>query len=372
MMADPLQVIGALSITATFLFICFLLSLWKRRPTIHSLQNKHVLITGGSSGIGLEIAKQALAQGSYVTLISRNLSNLQKASDEILKETGCEKDRINVKVADVKDYEAISAAINESFLWMPIDLLVCNAGIVGVSYLERQSIEWIDDIVGTNLTGTLYTLRAALPFMKQRSYRHPLAIVLMGSLGSLYPLYGGGVYTSTKYAIKGLAEALRLELLPLNIGVTLVCPGFVETPLLNKMEDSVDDPLLAEVAMKVGFYDRTQAGDPREVAKATLKAAQRGNFLVASGWKGWMLSELSAGILPAETFAMAVFDLFALIPARLTGYFIIAYVYIVIWLNHRTKAILVDVAKNEVYATSNPLLQAMSGLKTNGHKSLVS
>lgn len=94
----PLQVIGVLSLTATFFFICFLLCLWKRTPTIHNLQNKHVLITGGSSGIGLEIAKQALVQGSYVTIISRNLSNLQKAVEEILQETGCERDRINIKV----------------------------------------------------------------------------------------------------------------------------------------------------------------------------------------------------------------------------------------------------------------------------------
>lgn len=343
-MADPLQVIGVLSLTATFLFICFLLCLWKRTPTIHNLQNKHVLITGGSSGIGLEIAKQALVQGSYVTIISRNLSNLQKAVEEILQETGCERDRINIKVADVKDYAAISAAITESFLWTPIDLLVCNAGITSVSYLEQQPIEWIDDIVGTNLTGTLYTLRAALPSLKQRSYRHPVAIVLMGSLGSMYPLYGGGVYTSTKYAIKGLAEALKLELLPFNIGVTLICPGFVETPLLNKMEDGVDDPLLAEVAMKASFYDRRHAGDPKEVAKATLMAVKRGNFLVANGWEGLMLSTLSSGILPAETFGKAVFDLFAIIPARLVGYIIIAYVYIVIWLNHRTRTIFVDVA----------------------------
>jgi 3-dehydrosphinganine reductase len=97
-MADPLQVIGAMSITTTFLFICFLLSLWKRTPTIHSFKSKHVLISGGSSGLGLEIAKQALAQGSYVTIIPRNLSNLQKAIEEILKEIGFEKDSINLKV----------------------------------------------------------------------------------------------------------------------------------------------------------------------------------------------------------------------------------------------------------------------------------
>lgn len=114
--------------------------------------------------------------------------------------------------------------------------------------------------------------------------------------------------------------------------------------VLKPSTDSVHDPLLAESAMKEGFYDKRQVGDPREVAKATLMAVKRCNFLVANGSQGLILSTLSAGILPVETFGKAVLDLFEIIPARLAGYIIIAFVYIVIWLNHLTRTIFVDVA----------------------------
>lgn len=90
--------VQAMTLTVAVVFITvFVLS--RRRPSvIHSLRNKHVLITGGSSGIGLEIAKEAVAQGSYVTLVARNLSKLHKAFEEILKEERCGQERINIKV----------------------------------------------------------------------------------------------------------------------------------------------------------------------------------------------------------------------------------------------------------------------------------
>ncbi|GLJ08861.1 hypothetical protein SUGI_0097260 [Cryptomeria japonica] len=338
-MADILQVIGALSTVVAILVISFLLSIWKPSTHVPTLHNKHVLITGGSSGIGLEIAKEAIAQGSYVTLIARNISKLKEAAHQILQELQCDKNRINIKVADVTDYGAISVAINESFQWMPVDVLICNAGVGSAGYLEQMSVEWIDSIVGTNIRGTLYTLKVALPIRKERSFKHPSALVLVGSIASMYPLYGGAVYTATKYALKGIAENLRLELFPYNIGVSFACPRFVETPLLSEMEDSVTDPGLAEVAQKVTFYDRSKAENPRDVARVILGAVTQGKSCVASGQGGKMLSLLSAGILPADSFANAVIDMFALVPMRIMGYIMIGYVYAVIWINHRTRTI---------------------------------
>eukprot|EP01018_Ginkgo_biloba_P025115 Gb_18258 [translate_table: standard] len=230
-----------------FLILLILFFIWKRAPFVHGLQSKHVLITGGSSGIGLEIAKEAVAQGSFV--------------------------------ADISDYEAISVAINESFEWRPVDILVCNAALARSGYLYEVGIDEIDLIIRTNLTGTVYTLRVALPLMKKRSNTHPSAIVLMGSLASFHVLYGHGLYTATKYALRGLAECLRLELLPYKIGVSLVCPGFVETPMLQDIEDNIDSGM-SEIASKVCFYNRSHAEDPREVAKATLEAVKQGRYLV--------------------------------------------------------------------------------------------
>ncbi|GLJ08860.1 hypothetical protein SUGI_0097250 [Cryptomeria japonica] len=345
-MADILQVIGALSTVIAIIVISFLLSIWKPYTHVRSLQNKHVLITGGSTGIGLEIAKEAIAQGSYVTLIARNISKLNEAAHQILQELQCDKNRINIKVADVTDYEAISAAIKESFQWIPVDVLICNAGVAKVGYLEQMSVEWIDSIVGTNIRGTLYTLKVALPIMKERSFKHPSALVLVGSIASMYPLYGGGVYTATKYALKGLAENLRLELFPTNIGVSFACPGFVETPLLSEMEDSVTVPILAEVAETVTFYDRNKAENPRDVARVILGAVIQGkSFVATSGQGGKLLSLLTAGILPADSFVNAVINMIILVPMRIIGY-----VYAVIWINHRTRTIPVKPAAENFLA----------------------
>ncbi|KAH9313283.1 hypothetical protein KI387_028318, partial [Taxus chinensis] len=284
---------------------------------MRSLQCKHVLITGGSSGIGLEIAKEAVSQGAYVTLVARDSSKLRKACEEIVREEQCGKDVINLKVADVSDHEAISEAVQGAFQWRPIDVLVCNAGVTKISYLDQIPIEKIAVIVGTNLNGTLYTVHAALPLMKQRSIQcQGTAIVIMGSLASLYPLYGSGLYTSTKYALRGLAESLRLELFPYNIGVALVCPGTVETPMLNEIEDARKDPKFYYVRNKTSFYNRSQAEDPRNVAKATLEAAKHGKFLVATSLKGHVLSILSPGLLPAHSFLRGVIELVMFVPVR--------------------------------------------------------
>ena len=87
----------------------------------------------------------------------------------------------------MSNYKKISDAIKESHMWKPIDVLICNAGFVRSEYLENTSIEDLDLIIQTNLTGTLYTLHAALPLMKNRDGRPkpPGSIVLMCSLGSL-------------------------------------------------------------------------------------------------------------------------------------------------------------------------------------------
>lgn len=330
--------VQAITLTAAIVFTTVIVLRWRRPCIIHSLQNKHVVITGGSSGIGLEIAKEAVAQGCYVTLVARNLSNLQKAAEEILKEGHCDQDRINVKVADISDYEAISAAIHESSEWRPLDILVCNAGVTCISYLDQLPIDRIASTVQTNITGTLYTLRAALPLMKQRSSRHcRLALVFMGSLASLYPLYGSGLYTTTKYALRGLAETLRPELLPYNIGVTLVCPGFVETSMLKEIEDKTSDPEFYKIRSKTSFYKRSRAEAPREVAKATLRAAKQGRFLATTGIKGFMLSILSTGLFPADSFGRALIELFLFLPVKVISYIISAYIYAVIWLNHTCK-----------------------------------
>lgn len=279
-----------------------------------SLENKHVVITGGSSGIGLAMAKEVILQGGFVTLISRSSANLQVAVESIVKDLSCDPARVLSKVADVSDFQAITQAIQEAFQWKPIDVLICNAGLTRGGQLENQTVEDMDLVVRTNLNGSVYPVHAALPLMKERSKEHPASIVFIGSQASLFVFYGHSVYTATKFAVKGFAEALRLELLPYDISISLACPGFVDTPFLEEAETDEDT---TEILRIVNLYDRKKAENPKEVAKKVLEGAKQGTFLITTNiYPGLFLSTLARGFLPAENVGRCLLELIMYFPYR--------------------------------------------------------
>eukprot|EP01018_Ginkgo_biloba_P040676 Gb_16076 [translate_table: standard] len=306
---------------------------WKSSPTMKNLKKKHVLITGGSSGIGLALAKEALSQGAFVTLIARSSSKLDKALQYLVQELAFDPNRICTKIADVGDYERLSVAMKESFEWRPIDVLVCNAGVAKTAYLDEALISDLQGIIQTNLTGTVNTLHIALPLMKERQQHRghlmPASVVLMSSLSALWGAYGNSVYTATKCALKGLAETLRFELMPFNIRVSIVYPGFVETPMLDEsgMEHNRD---ILQILNVTSSYDRRRAESTEEVAKYTLEAAKKGTFMVASRFTGLWLSTLTRGFVPADSFGRAVIELILCVPLRLVSFIVAAYFEIVV------------------------------------------
>eukprot|EP00250_Pteridium_aquilinum_P015659 c22683_g1_i7 orf=229-1062(+) len=209
-----------------------------KRKHLASLEGKHVVITGGSCGIGFALAKECLSQGASVTLIARNLSRLSRAADILSSTCGTlatsPHGKILLKAVDVSDATAVSVAIAECFEWKPIDILICNAGTLIPGFLDNATVNELETVIKTNILGCVYPVHAALPLMKARCKEHPSSIVLMSSLSGLLFVSGLNVYTATKYALKGLAEMLRFELMPHNIRISLVCPGFVETAMLDE------------------------------------------------------------------------------------------------------------------------------------------
>ena len=143
------------------------------------------------------------------------------------------------QAADVGDFAAISEAVAASLRWRPIDVLICNAGITHAGYLEHTDVEDVDRVIRTNINGTVYALHQVLPSLKERSMEdnqsHRVSIVIISSLASLFFMYGHAVYTASKYAVRGLAEGMRMELMPYkNIKISVVCPGFVDTSFLDE------------------------------------------------------------------------------------------------------------------------------------------
>lgn len=146
------------------------------RPVRVPIKNRHVFITGGSSGIGLALAHLCAHQGADVSLLARNPAKLEEAKQSIKLATGRD---ARVFSADVRDYDAVSKAIEDAG---PIDVLVCNQGVFVPQELVDQELEEIKFMIDVNLYGTFHLLKAALPGMKKtRSERGPGSIAIMSS-----------------------------------------------------------------------------------------------------------------------------------------------------------------------------------------------
>lgn len=314
----------------------WIISQFTSRPFMPSLKKKHVFITGGSSGIGLAIAKKALQQGADVTLLSRSMGNLATAMKTLVGEVPCSPDRIRCEAADVSDYEAFSAAIEKSSNWKPIDVLICNAGLTRGGYLIDASWEDLDITVRTTFMGTVNALHAALPALKQRSETHPISIVIMSSLASLFFMYGHSVYSATKYAVRGLAEGLRFELLPYNIKISVICPGFTSTPFL---EEALKQQEICDLLSWVNLYSPRFAESPDSVASYTLKAIKTGRFLVTTNPIGLVLATLGRGFAPADSLAKFLMEFILILPFRLASVIAITIFRVVIRRKERSSDI---------------------------------
>ncbi|PJZ52869.1 SDR family oxidoreductase [Leptospira adleri] len=193
---------------------------------------KNVLITGASSGIGKELARIYAEAGANVALTARRKDSLKKIADD-LKAKGA-KGKIVFASLDVADYE-------ENFKVIPklvkelggLDLIVLNAGISTSSSFGGRSFEADRKVIETNLIGAMAGVEAALPiFQKQKSGQ----IVGISSVASFRGLPGSASYSSSKAGLSTYMEALRGEVKRYGILVTVIHPGFIDTPINNQMK----------------------------------------------------------------------------------------------------------------------------------------
>lgn len=217
-----------------------------------NLQNKVVLISGASRGIGAEIARRAVGRGARVGLLARSEVDLARVQDEL----GVSAASASVDVLDAEQVHAAVASLADAL--GPVDVVVANAGIGLYGTFLDAKIEDLDRVMRTNYLGTVHLLKAALPAMAQRRQGH-VAIVgsISGRIGS--PFEAG--YSASKFAQTALAEALSVELAPLGIGVTLVSPGPVSTSFFDARGHAYDRP-------------RPKPDTPQKVAQVVLDAVE--------------------------------------------------------------------------------------------------
>ncbi len=223
-------------------------------PMQAALEGRTALVTGASAGIGAATARALAAAGAHVVLTARRKARLQALAEELKSATALE--------LDVRDAGAVSAALEAH----PVDLLVANAGLAFGTELfqDGDPAEW-SVMVDTNIKGVLHAVRAALPRMIAAGRGD---VVLMGSVAGRQVYPGGNVYNATKYALKGLYEALRLDLMGTGVRLCTVDPAMVETEF-SVVRFRGDE----EAASKV--YDGMRPLTPVDIADAILWAVTR-------------------------------------------------------------------------------------------------
>lgn len=235
-----------------------------------STSNKVWFITGASRGFGALIAQQALARGDAVVATARDP---QTVIDALGRHPSLLALRLDVRL----EAQAITAARQALERFGRIDVLVNNAGYGLLGAVEEASGEEIRALYETNVFGLLNVTRAVLPSMRQRGRGHVMNISSVGG----YSAYAGwGVYSSTKFAVEALSEALQQELAPVGIDVTVIEPGFFRTDFLDASSlvptaRRIDDYAATVGAMRefAAGKNHRQPGDPAKLAGALLQLA---------------------------------------------------------------------------------------------------
>jgi 3-dehydrosphinganine reductase len=252
------------------------------------MERQHVIITGGSSGIGKATAQQFAQRGANVSILARDPVKLAAAQAEI-ESVRSSQTRVLSLMADVAQQpqveQAIQAAIQE--LGAP-DVLITCAGIAHPGYFRELPLEIFEQTMAINYFGSLYCIKAALPAMEQQRRGQ---IVLVSSGAGLIGIYGYTPYSPSKFALRGLAEALRGELKVWGIGISIVYPPDTDTPQLVA-ENRTKPPETKRITATA----QTWTADA--VAQTILKGIEQRRFTITPGQEMTVLARLHSLIAP--------------------------------------------------------------------------
>ena len=190
------------------------------------IENKVVIITGASSGLGEATARRLAKNGAKLMLAARREDRLQELATEIGKDGGTAKYQVT-DVTDKSQVEALAKATKDAY--GRIDVLVNNAGLMPLSPLAETKLDEWEQMVDVNIKGVLYNIAAVMPIMLEQESGH---IVNLSSVAGHKVFAGGTVYCATKFAVKAISEGIRMESKG-RIRSTNISPGAVDTELTN-------------------------------------------------------------------------------------------------------------------------------------------
>lgn len=190
---------------------------------MQKLDNKTILVTGGSKGIGYGVAESLLREGAKVAITSRK----QAAADEAAKRLrAIGKGEVLALAADVRQYESQQKAVSRLLQeWGRLDVLVANAGLGYFDSIENLTPDQWNETIDTNLTGVFNSVKASIPSLKDsKGY-----IITIASLAGTNFFAGGSAYNASKFGLVGFTQAIMLDLRAYGIKVSTIMPGSVAT-----------------------------------------------------------------------------------------------------------------------------------------------
>lgn len=238
---------------------------------MNRLKDKRALITGGTSGIGLETARQFLKEGARLAITGKNPSTLEAAR----KELGSDVLVIPSDASDVTAQKAVAESVQQRF--GALDILFVNAGIAELLPVDRWSEAAFDRSFAINVKGPFFLIQALLPV-----FANPASIVLNASVNAHIGMPNTTVYGASKAALLSLARTLSGEFISRGIRVNAVSPGPIATPLYSKLGLSEADLKTVSTSV-VNLVPAGRFGSPREIAHAVVfLASDESAFTVGS------------------------------------------------------------------------------------------
>lgn len=244
---------------------------------MNQFSQKHILISGGSSGIGLALAKQFFSLGSHVTILARCVDTLENAKREIDLARVSSLQEIEIISADVCNFDALEKELSQPR--KPVNCLINSAGIAYPGEFETLDQDVFSRVMDVNYMGTVNLTKIIIPEMitNQEGY-----IVNISSLAAVIGIFGYTAYAPSKYAVRGFSRCLRAEMVPKGIQVSVVLPPDTDTPQL-----AFEHTLLPEITKKINQKGGVLTAE--SVAKAIIKGMQRKNFTIIPGFEGKIL-----------------------------------------------------------------------------------
>lgn len=267
-------------------------------------KNKVVLVTGASSGIGEAIALAFAREGSRLVLTARDRARLDAVAQRC-RDAGAEVAVHPAEVTDEVQVQALAEAVHERH--PAVDVLINNAGVVmaGLAW-EVPVADW-RRLHEVNVMGVVQGIRAFVPRMIAR--RQGGHVVNMASVAGLAAAGGMSTYAATKFAVVGISQSLRAELQPFGIGVSAVCPGYVQTPIEQKVHlvGAMDSQRVRAAIHK----DFGRGVKPEDVARRALAGIRGNEAVITVGreavmasatrrWAPWLLDRFLADTSPTR------------------------------------------------------------------------